>query len=276
MTHTSTELEINVSGGRIVNAKITSLSTCKLTIEMQPDVGMTPKIDVPINSKCSSFALVNVSTLTVNDDFMQYKPKSYLEWKFKDDLSSALEANLEDFYCPTINPSFAKPDGICYIPGNKPAIKKSPDWWETQAKAFLPEYDSRLGTKNEYLAFLGFLIKRLLTRGYSLDKAWHDVYLDSRDLGHYKNSKKAKSKPERTGSREICGFCDLASTKKILAEYTKTMEPSQFLLSSGNCCDLSDKAPLATLTPLKARQNSQSCGNATGWITFRIPKENTF
>lgn len=273
MTHTSAELEINVSGGRIINAEITSRGTCKLTIEMQTGIGGTTKIYAPTNAKCSSFVLAKVSTLSLDDDFMQYEPKSYPEWKFKDMLSAAIRSNLEDFYCPTIDPSFAKDDGICYIPGSKPAVKKSPDWWEAKAKAFLPEYGSRLGTPNEYLAFLGLLIKRLVNRSYPLDKAWHDVYLDSKELGHYQNSKNAKSKLEKTGSREICGFCDLANTKKILANYTKDLEPSEFWLSSGNCSDLSSESPLATLTPLKSHQNSQTCNKAIGWIIFRISKD---
>lgn len=41
---------------------------------------------------------------------------------------------------------------------------------------------------------------------------------DSRKIGHYRNSDGARGNFEPTGSREVCGFYDLANAYKLLAE----------------------------------------------------------
>ena len=72
------------------------------------------------------------------------------------------------------------------------------------------------------MAFLGVLIKQLVESGWSIEGAWNAVCNDSRNLGHYWNSAGALHKFEPTGSREICGFCDLGNAYKILAEDKET------------------------------------------------------
>ena len=57
-------------------------------------------------------------------------------------------------------------------------------WWEKAAKKYKPSKHSRLGTLNEYYAFLGFLIKELIGNGLEKPEAWLAVCDDSRNLGH--------------------------------------------------------------------------------------------
>lgn len=209
---TTTNIEIKVSNARITKAEVLENSICKLTIETEIEErsNLTKNDDI--------FVLIEASKLNLEDKFMQYEPKTDEQRKFKGLLTNAIKSGLKDFYRPKFDPSFVdiKHDNICYSVGNKPAVGKSYNWWSKIAKAYCPERNSRLGTKTEYIVFLGVLLKRLVDKGWTVEKAWYAVCNDSKDLGHYNNSKNAKHEFEVTGSREICGFFDLANTNKIL------------------------------------------------------------
>lgn len=205
-----TELEIKISGGRIVSADVINDSTCKLTIE-------TKMVDVIPKDR---FVLIEASKLRLDDRFMKYRPKTGEEKTFKSLLSGAIKSGLKDFYRPILDPSFNDDNsGICYEFGKKPAVGKSYNWWIKAAKRFDPF--CHIGTRYEYVAFLGVLIKKLVESGWSISKAWNAVCTDSKNLGHYYNSENAKDAFENTGSREICGFYDLANTSKLLADETE-------------------------------------------------------
>lgn len=166
-----------------------------------------------------TFVLVEASKLRTNDDFMKHKPKTYEEEKFKKRLTEVIENGVKDFWRPKYDPSFTKEGkGICYMEGKKPAVEKSYNWWKKTAEAFCPRRHSRLGTKSEYVAFLGVLIKKLVESGWDVAEAWSAVCNDSRNLGYYWDSTNADNKLENTGSREVCGFFDIANTYKILAD----------------------------------------------------------
>ena len=154
--------------------------------------------------------------------------------------------------------------GICYVAGKRPAVGKSFNWWEETAKAFCPKWHSRLGTKSEYVAFCGGLIKKQVERGWKVEEAWRAVCFDSMELGHYWNSKNAKHDAfEETGSREICGFFDLTNTYKILA-YDE--EARGFWLASGCCRDYSFSSPLADLAHNNYRVNYRDY--SVGWTVI--------
>ena len=70
----------------------------------------------------------------------------------------------------------------------------------------------------------------LVAKGWTCCEAWDAICNDSKNLGHYRNSHNAKHQFEDTGSREICGFFDLANTYKILAE---DKEAGGFWLAGG-------------------------------------------
>ena len=211
MGKTATEFEIKVSSGRITNVNaILENGICKLTIETVAQENLQ---DV--------FVLVEASKLSLDDEFMKHEPKTEREETFKEQLTEAIKKGVKDFWRPKYDPSFNEEGtGICYVEGKEPALFEAYDWWKEVARAFCPERRSRLGTKSEYVAFLGVLIKKLIESGWKVEEAWSAVCNDSSELGNYINSKISRydSLFEDTGSREICGFFDLANTTKILAE----------------------------------------------------------
>ena len=197
------------------------------------------KIEISKERDC---ILVEASKLLLKDSFMSHKPKTKAEKKFKETLTEVIKTGIEDFYRPAMDPSFA--DGIKtkihYNAGDLPATGKSYNWWEETVK------DSKwcLGTKAQYVAFLGVLIKMLVAKGWTCCEAWDAVCNDSKKLGHYRDSDNAKHQFEDTGSREICGLFDLANTYKILA---KDKEAGGFWLAGGDYNDDSHCNPLTCL-----------------------------
>lgn len=188
------------------------------------------------------FALVEASKLSLDDEFMFHEPKTKEEKELKKLLTEAIKKGLKDFYRPIMDPSFNGKGGICYVKGRKPAVGESYDWWKETALKFLPERNSRLGTETEYIAFLGVLLKKLVSSGWSIAKAWNAVCNDSKELGHYRNSKNAKYEFEPTGSRKIDSYYDLANTYKIL----KHEETGFWIDGDGYYCS-SNEHPLADL-----------------------------
>lgn len=258
---TTTEIEINVSGAKVTNATVMPDGTCKLTVEMVNAVSKATETEL----KNETFMLVEASKLSLNDKFMQYEPKEddgrVLQYKRL--LTKAIKSGLlKDFWRPKCDPSFNE-GGICYESGKKPAVGKSYNWWSQVAKRFKPEYNSRLGTKTDYVAFLGVLIKKLVENGWTVERAWNAVCNDSKELGHYWNSENAKNDFELTGCREICGFYDLANCYKILAEDGET---GGFWRAGGCYIRGSDYYPLAGLIC----NDYQNGGNffSVGWLVL--------
>ena len=195
------------------------------------------KIEISNERDC---ILVEASKLSLKDAFMSYKPKTEQEKKFKDSLTQIIENGIEDFYRPAMDPSFSDKEEtkIHYMVGENPAVGKCYNWWKKTVK------DSKwcFGTKAQYVAFLGVLIKMLVAKGWAIDEAWDAVCNDSKKLGHYRNSDNAKHQFEYTGSRETCGFFDLANTYKVLAE-----EEGGFWVAGGNYNYDGNYYPLAFL-----------------------------
>ena len=172
-----------------------------------------PKITIPeIN-----FVQIEAESLSWEDKFMDYLPQTEEEGWTKGLIAEAIKSRVKNFYRPIMDPSFTD-DGITYVAGKKPAVGESYKWWVDTAKKYDPSRKSRLGTRLEYGAFLGVLIKKLVEEGKPVEWAWNAVCNDSKELGHYLNSEDAKHEFEPTGSRCICGFYDLANTCKILAD----------------------------------------------------------
>ena len=169
--------------------------------------------------KDDEFILVEASKLSLEDKFMQYEPKHRSEQKFKQLLIEVIKKGVKNFYRPKNDPSL-KDDGfgITYKVGRCPAIGKTFKWWRNTAKMFNIARKSRLGTKSEYIAFLGVLIKGLVEEGWGIEEAWRAVCVNSKRLGHCRWARNAQNDFELTGSRENLGFCDLLNTYKLLAD----------------------------------------------------------
>ena len=269
MKPVKSKMKIHLSDGRITNANVLDDGTCELTVAVDNNVEVQ-NIEGHKDSKVSNvskndaFVLVEASKLSCKDEFMQYEPTSDNQRKFKKLLTKAIKSGLSDFWHSKLDPSFNEErNGLVFEAGKMPAVGKSYNWWEEKARQYLPERGSRLGTKKEYIAFLGILIKSLVASGWSMSKAWEAVCDDSRELGHYWNSENARHDFEPTGSRENSDFCDLANTYKILAEDEET---GGFLLAGGNYYDNSNFVPLASL----CRDTSPVYvyGYSVGWLVL--------
>ncbi len=255
---TTTEFEIKVSNGRITNAIVMPDGSCKLLMEIKIPTTRTVE-----SKQCNEFVRIPASKLSLEEDwFRKFKPATNKEKKFYQQVKEVIQRGIKDFYRPKYDPSFNEEGTeICYVPGKNPAVGKSYNWWAKTARAFNPECKSRLGTKSEYIAFLAVLIKSLVASGWNAQAAWDAVCNDSKELGHYWNSSNAKHAFEDTGSREICGFYDLANTYKILAE---DEEAGGFWLAGGYCNISSRNLPLAYLHHFNVCDNGDNYG--TGWI----------
>jgi len=209
------------------------------------------------------FVLIEASKLSMDDEFMQYRPKTAREKEFKDLLEDVIRNEIDDFWHPRIDPTLDEVENICFKVGKKPAVGNSYNWWRENAKKFNPMHNSRLGTKSQYIAFIGVFIKTLVVEGWMVDEAWNAVCNDSQKLGHYWNSENAKHKFELTGSRVIAGFCDLANTIKILAD---DEDAGVFWFAGGGYNFNSVRNPLVDLG------NSSNCNGrqsmCVGWIVM--------
>ena len=221
---TSAEMKFVVPKGWGVNEEVMSDGSSVFTIK--PD-------DTTFHQRKGIFKLVPASQLSLDDDWMKHQPMTKQEENFRDMVETAIKSGLKDFWRPVCDPSFDDNGHICFELGKRPAVGKSYNWWEKNTKDFCPERGSRLGTKSEYVAFLAVLIKELVAAGKSSEWAWNSVCYDSEELGHYCNSTNSKHVLEDAGSREICGFFDLANTYKILAED----EENGYFWLAGGCYD---------------------------------------
>lgn len=212
------------------------------------------------------FVRIKVSELSLDDEFMKYNPATREEKRFKASLSGVICRGVADFEVAVISPSFTDDgDGICFKPGSQPAVGKTFKWWWKKALEFDPERRSRLGTKSEYIAYMGVLIKTLVANGWNVEKAWRAVCWRSEELGHYENSEDAKKTFEPTGSRCVFGFFDLANVYKILVEEE---EGYGYWRGSGMYSSHGAVFPLTAIYHVAGRGFSDD--RATGWIVREV------
>lgn len=256
MNKATTELKIEVSGGRIsIPNVIIPDGIYQLVLQNQDSKGNTKTADIVSTTKVTTnlddvFILIEASKLSLDDDFMKYRPEKDEERvkNFKEKLTDVIKKGVTDFYRPKFDPSFANEEHteICYIAGQKPAVGKSYSFWAKIAEKFCPERKSRIIKKSEYIAFCGWLIKKLVESGWSKKKAWNAVCTDSRELGHYYNAENSKHDFETTKSREILGILyDLANTYKLVADDDEGA--NRFCVAGGYYNNSSYKYPLADL-----------------------------
>ena len=259
----TTEVEIKV-GGEILGFTKIGNGTYRFVIETEvPDKEQEVTTDV----QSDVFVLVEASKLSLDDEFMNHKPTTESEEIFKEMIKTVIQKGIKDFYRPKYDPSFNEErTGVTFKAGEMPARGKYYNWWENEAKKFMPARQSRLGTKLEYVAFLGVLIKKLVEdEKWSVAKAWNAVCNNSKELGHYWNSENAKHDFEDTGMREICGFFDLANIFKLLAE-DEDDYIGDFWVAGGYYSRDSSDFPLANIE----RYGNRNFGNLNfvGWFVL--------
>ena len=273
MDKATTEFEIKISSGRITNVNaVLENGICKLTIETaaqdEPTEATVAQEKTANTDLTDAFVFVGASELSLDDEFMKYKPKTKKEENLMKELTELIKKGVKDFWAPKYDPSFNKErTGICYVPGEYPAINRSYEWWEKAAKEFCPERQSHLGSKSERVAFLGWYIKKIVeSRPYpygSVESAWHITCVDSKVLGHYNDLNYARRGLEKTGSREAFGFFDLANTYKILA-YDE--EARGFWVAGGGFDTSAKNCPLADLRVKSYKYEDLSY--CVGWVVM--------
>ena len=204
---------------------------------------MKTENEIKKNRKEDAFILIEASKLSLKDDFLRYEVTTEEEENLKLSIFNIINEGFRDFYCQKFDPSITDDGQIFYAKGNKPAVGQTYLWWVKKAKELWPERCSRLGNEDNYTAFLGILLKNMISSGkWSKSEAWRAVCNDSTTLGHFKNSSNAKSSFEPTGSRKILNFYDLANTSKIL---TSKYDKHSMILGSGSYKDDGAYYPLA-------------------------------
>lgn len=164
------------------------------------------------------FPIVDIEGISLEDDFMKYKPITDREKRVWRSIAKAKNIGMKNFRIPAIDPSLDV-DGkrIIYHLGRKPALGKNVGWWHEKALEFMPSKNSRIRDELEHDVVLGVMvIKCLVEEGYTVEDAWKEVCANSKNLGHYRDSKDAKNTLETTGSRRIGKCFDLGNTGKFV------------------------------------------------------------
>ncbi len=194
------------------------------------------------------------------DKVLNYPSENERIQDFIEAISEVKEIGIEPFYRPTMDPTLER--GILtFRKGNQPLVRMTFDFWRRGIKDLHPfgeqnAWSWKIGTEYQYYAFLTWLINQLVESGETLDKAFYKVVLDSKELGHYKNSKNAKGMLEPTGSRKICGVYDLANTHKLLECSNKD---GTMWIAGGSYDEISTYHPLANIFST----------NKTDWMFLR-------
>lgn len=211
------------------------------------------------------FPVVKASELSVHDYFLKHEPQSNNQRKFKETLIKVINSGLSDFRAQCMDAALDENDSIYYKSGRMPAVGKSPNWWYKKAKEFLPKKQSRLGTSQERIAFLGVIIKYLIIeKEYTVSDAWRVVCDQSKELGYYADSQKSNHMFDDTGSRQIGNWYDLANTSKITVDYSTY----RYLFIGGNYLTYGSDFPLAYISTICIPDND--CYDSTGWIVLSV------
>lgn len=182
------------------------------------------------------------------DEVLNFKSTNKSINDFIEAVAEVKEARIEAFYRPIYDPSDAGDHLVAYMKGMRPATGHSYNWWVKTASN-MPAVEGRhwcVATEYQYYAFLVWLINQLI-KAETVEKTLNQITIDSKELGHYYNSKGSTNgkDSEPTGSRCICGIYDLANVVKILA--CSNQEAGGFWLGGGNYNFSSYYYPLADL-----------------------------
>lgn len=155
------------------------ISNLKSKILFKEETSMTratrKEIKSVSNRSTRAFVLCKASGLSLTDKFMQHEPNSHEEAMLMRQLEAVIkEQEIKDFFVPKADPSFDEEGNLCYVSeiDTRIARGKSYEWWEQQAINFCPERISRLGIREEFIAFLGVRIKKISKVEMTVDEAW--------------------------------------------------------------------------------------------------------
>jgi len=203
-----------------------------------------------------NFVKIEASKFSLEDEFLKHESVSINTVNFYNKLIKIIKNGMLDFYVPKMDPSLDKNGNICYKKGERPAVGKPSIWWEKESKKVAPEYNSKIGNENQYIAFIGMLVKNGII-------TWEQAAEESKDVGHYCDSEDAKHCLEETGSRPIDKFFDLGNTCKIVKSEVRKFG---YALAGGHFEINSSEYPLVDMENIRYRETDIVKG--VGWITL--------
>lgn len=101
-------------------------------------------------------------------------------------------------------------------------------------------------------------------KGYTVSDAWKAVCDESKNLGHYINSEKAKHDLKNMGSRQVGEWYDLANTRKLIIDD----ETDGFWIVSGGCDFFSSLMTLAFV--MRVYYYYVIYENSVGWLVLSV------
>lgn len=202
---------------------------------------------------------VEGSDSKIYSELLKHKAEDYMEEIFMKELRTAIRDGVRPFKVPVCDPSIDENGKLQFVPGCKVAVGYS----YNELKKLAEENSVRLGTKNEYLLFVGTILNRLIAEGWFETEAFEAVFRKSRVLGHYQNSEDGKYNLELTGSRKIVGKCDLANARKILADEENT---GDFWIAGGSYKDTDGYSSIAIIKHYKNIANDFD--DRVGWFVL--------
>ena len=209
------------------------------------------------------FPIVKASELSLEDEFLRHNPETENQKVFKERLIQVIKSGISDFRAQKIAPSFDEQGKITYKYGDDVATKKSVEWWYDKAKEFIPERNSRLGTTDERIAFLGILLKELISeKKLAVDEAWRAICDDNTILEKYMDWLDTENSIVTTGNGEIGVWCDLRTASTITVEQEEQLK---FSLVGG--CHM-ETFPLADVySEVSYDKQLYTC---TGWLVLSV------
>ena len=158
--------------------------------------------------------------------------------KFRADVLKALENKPEESFCwiPVYEPSMDDSGNLQYAAGKDVLRNLSSYNWEEKFQNYSPENESKMATITTYF----LLLLRFLKDGFATIEQLAD---DSKEIGHYWDSKDAKHEFEKTGERQLGGLYGFAgNTYKIVKDSESS---SGFSLLGGGYSNDGSECPLA-------------------------------
>lgn len=162
------------------------------------------------------------------------------------------KAHLPRFWKPIYDPSFDG-ENIFFLKDKSVAVGRSLIWWKNTAKKIPTVHGKKwsIGTDKQYIAFMVWLINKLVDYGWSVQTSIEAVVLDSIDLGIYCNSRSELISPDITGTFMICGCFDLGAHFKLLISTS-----GGYCRAGGAFSEHSYRFPLARIRHIDSTEGS--------------------
>ena len=217
---------IKIHANRILELKLLEDGTYDVLLEVEEEEKESESATndtKPVFSE-SDFVLIEAESLSMDDEFMQYVPKNEEEEETKKLISEAIQKEVRNFYKPRRDMTFVFDNCTGTLVDANEVREGSPyvaryrySDIEAVAYKFMIEHSSRLGSKFEYGAYLGNLIKKLVEEGETVEWAWDMVVNNSEMLYRHYIKNNSIVNMERPRFADIYGICEKKDSYKILA-----------------------------------------------------------